>query len=70
MNTNYVFENGQEVTYDNGVFSGEALVVGVATTPLPVIGHMYILLEMSGNIPNAEYPYNHFTCAECHLKAV
>jgi hypothetical protein len=70
MNTDFAFKNCQSVAYNNGVFAGEGLVVGAATTPMPTLGRMYIILDKTGNIPNTEYPYNFFTCAECHLREI
>src|ERR1035437_5647086 len=64
---NYKYKNGQEVYYDNGVFKGNALVIGYATTEQPVIGSMLILEDLSSVFPTIDYPFTHFTCAECHV---
>jgi len=42
-------------------------VVGVGSTEMPVIGHMYLVHITSGQIPNEEYPYNTISVAEAWL---
>ena len=48
---NYTYTNGQEVNYDNGVVKGKAMVLGYATTEMPVIGAMLILEDLSSVLP-------------------
>lgn len=60
--------DGEVVEYDNGQMKGRGKIVGAATTPMAAIGSLMIVEDLSGNIPNEEYPYTHFACNECHLK--
>lgn len=70
MKTEYKYGNGDYVKFDNGVFSGEAHVRGYATIAFPIMGAMVILEQEfgAGELPNDEYPFRTFTCAECHIK--
>ena len=68
MPNNYKFEHDEIVAYDNGVLCGIGQIKGVCGTELPVIGVMYILKDLSHALPTKEYPFDHFACAECHMK--
>ena len=61
----YKLHQGQCVKYNNGLFSGEGVIVGVATTEFPIMGRMYIIEDK--NIHTVNYPYDTFLCAECHI---
>lgn len=58
---------GKIVTYDTQTMKGRARIVGIATTGAAVIGRIVILEDLSENLPNREYPFTHFACAEVHL---
>jgi hypothetical protein len=61
-------QQGDKVEYDNGAMRGQGEVVGIATTPLAVIGASVIIRDLSKNIPNESYPFECFVCSECHLR--
>ena len=63
------YAQGSRVEYNNGVIKGYGIVVGYALTEQMVIGSTAIIEDCSGNIPNTQYPFTHFVCAEVHLSA-
>lgn len=47
----------------------EAMVVGVATNGVPVLGLSYILESLDSNLlPNQAYPWTHFCCFEHFMR--
>lgn len=58
----YKYKNGDSVSYDMGILKGNAVVVGVSSTPLPWIGATYILKDPKMNTDS--YPYECFVCPE------
>jgi hypothetical protein len=56
------------VEYDNGVMSGEGIIVGLAISSLPIIGDGYIIKDLSCNVPNDTYQYDSFVVYNIHLK--
>lgn len=57
----------EKVTYDNGIFKGNGLVLGIATLDNPLMGCGYIIKDLSNNFPNKEYKYDTFIVYETHL---
>lgn len=64
------FKQNDKVEYDVNGMKGEAIICGIATNSLPVIGQSYILQDLSGNFPNDTYAYTHFAAFECWLKLI
>lgn len=60
-------EFNEKVTYDNGIFKGKGIVVGIATQDNPLIGCGYIIKDLSNNFPNETYKYDTFIVFEIHL---
>jgi hypothetical protein len=53
------------ITIADGVkLEGEAILRGVATTGIAVLGVTYILEDLAGNFPNKTYPYKCFVLSE------
>lgn len=48
----------------------KARVVGIATTHMPIIGHTYILEDLSGTFPREDHPFTHFVSFESALHLV
>lgn len=67
----YNFKKDQCVTVEYSEIRGIGRVVGCATTPLPVIGRMYMVQMVKSNVPfpNDEYPFDVISVPECGLKA-
>ena len=63
----YKYKQGDKIYYDNGVICGYGIVVGISTSPQPIIGTGYII-EPIGNISTPTYPYSHFVCFEHQIK--
>jgi hypothetical protein len=59
-----------KIKYDNGLFYGEGIIVGISTNFMPVIGRIYMVKDLSGNIPNEVYKYDTFSCLENQLKVI
>lgn len=55
------------VNYNIAGTIGTAFIVGIAQNPMPVVGHIYILRDTSGNFPNDTYEYDTFVCPECYF---
>ncbi len=56
---------GERVCYQiDGTRKGVAKVVGVATIGVAILGRTYILEDLTGNFPSANYPYPYFACFE------
>ena len=66
------YEQGEIISYNNGVVWGTGKIVGQANTGLPVIGVSYIVENLKSNIPipNEGYPYTHFIVFEIHIKKI
>lgn len=66
------FKNKEIVSFNNGVLWGVGRICGIAQTPLPVVGALYIMEVVSSNIPlpTQGYEYTHIGIHECHLKEV
>ena len=64
------WKDGDVVRYNTGPMKGEGIVVGVATVPLCTIGASVIVEDLSGNLPNDEYPFRIFVCFESQLERV
>jgi hypothetical protein len=64
------FADGQIVYIDNGVFKGKAMIKGISSVALPVIGATYIVKDISCDIYSKKYPYSYFTCCEVHMDKV
>lgn len=58
----YKYKNGDSVSYDMGILKGNAIVVGVSSTPLPWLGATYILKDPK--MDTDSYPYECFACPE------
>jgi len=56
------------VKYRIGILKGKAIVKGIAVNSVAILGKTYILEDLSGNFPNAGYPYKHFCCLEIDLE--
>ncbi len=66
---NVSIPTGTKIKYEvNPDMKGEAIIVGIANESQPFIGRVYILKDVSRNIPNEEYKYEYFTCPEVLLK--
>jgi len=63
-----MIENNTLVEYDNGILKGDGVVIGLATTEMPIIGIGYIVQDVSGNVPNEVYQYSSFVVHTIHLK--
>lgn len=65
------YKDGDKVRYKLSEFiEGVAVVRGVSTTPIYGLGAVYILEDLSGNVPNKEYRYKFFTAADLHLQLI
>lgn len=70
------YEQGDEVTVtlsdsmakEGWVRTGR--IIGIATGGDPAIGHMWIVEDTSGELPNAEYPYSSYSVPESMIRKV
>jgi len=68
---NYNFSDKEIVEYDNRAgLVGRGEVVGCATIPFPILGAMYLVKDVSGNLPSDVYPFEVFQCPEAFLRKV
>ena len=64
-------KNGTLVNYKIAGTNGVGRIIGIAQNEMPVVGHIYILLDvLGGNFPNAVYNYDAFVCPECFLEVI
>lgn len=74
MKVNYKFKGGDTVRFKYGTLEGKGQVIGAASTPLPVLGCMFIVNTLHGytniDIPNEEYPFTAITLPENCLELV
>lgn len=61
------YKEDQVVKYSVGLLKGKGKIKGIATVDMPYIGKQYIVEDLSGNIPNQQYPYTHMVVFEIHL---
>ena len=59
------YPSGTMVSYDMGVVKGQAIVVGMATTGITLLGITYILKDPKIN--STDYPYDYFVCPEIYI---
>ena len=59
----------QIVKFDNGNFSGEGKIVGIANTGHPVIGKN-IMVQTNDFLPDSNYPFNTIVVFEVHIKEI
>ena len=67
------YQQGDIVEYNFGllmVLKGKGRVVGKAITPQAFIGENLIIEDLSGNLPNEQYPFTHFAAPECCLTRI
>ena len=65
---NFKFQMNDVVEYNTGMTQGIGRVVGCAMTEQPVIGALYMIEDMSRNVPNATYPFRTLPCFEQGMK--
>jgi hypothetical protein len=46
---------------------GKGKIKGIASDLFPLIGKLYIVEDLSGNIPNNQFPYTHMSVFETFL---
>ena len=61
-----LLKQGTRVKFDVQTFSGMGTIVGVASTPQPVIGATYII-EPDEKLDSQVYKYSHFVAFENQL---
>jgi len=64
------FKENAIVHYDLGVMKGSGKIKGISCAGVPLGGKSYIIEDLSGNVPNTQYPYRHFVCFEIHLDEI
>ncbi len=62
------FKDGDIVDYDFNHLGGVGCIVGVSTTHNPVLGRMWIIEDLSDNIPNETYKFKMFVCPEINIE--
>ena len=63
-------KQGMIVWYNNNIIRGKAVVKGVSSAEMPVIGSMVILEDLSNNIPTSTYKFDHFVLPQNMLSLV
>jgi hypothetical protein len=64
----FAFKMGDKVTYQVGDMRGNGVIKGAATIPVAVMGRMFIVEDVSGNLPTKVYPFTHLAVPEIHLR--
>ena len=64
------FKQGDRVEFDFQTLKGQGIIVGMASTPMPEIGSLWIIQPDAGILPIEKYPYTHFICPEVRIKKI